>query len=87
MKNTQVVLSKQFKIGLPSYSNITVGVSMTWEVGENEQFDFDKGWDIINHNLNNQTDTDPAWVKTKEYNNHYTATIKQQKLGKEDNNG
>ena len=71
----QVTLSKQFKIGLPNYSNITIGVDMTWDVGENEQFDFSRGWDIINHELNNQSDTDPSWIKTKEYKNKYKATI------------
>lgn len=83
MKNTQVVLSKQFKIGLPSYSNITVGVTMTWDIAEGEQFEFDKGWDIINQQLNSQADTDPSWIKTDEYKNKYKATIsmpKQQKL-------
>lgn len=57
---------------------------MTWEIGEGEQFDFNKGWDIINQQIGNQTDIDPSWIKTEEYKNHYTATIKQPKLtGKE----
>jgi hypothetical protein len=80
MKNTSVKLSKQFKIGLPNYSNLTVGIEMEWDIAEGEQFDFDKGFDVINQQLNNQADTDPSWIKTKEHKNHFTATIKQQKL-------
>lgn len=76
MKVKEVSLEKQFKIGLPNYSNQTIGVYMTWEVGENEEFDFNKGWDIINAQLGMQAnDLDPAWMKVDELKNKYKATV------------
>ena len=81
MKLTNVTLSKTYKIGLPNYSNITVGTSMTWEVAEGEDFLFDKGWDIINQQLDIQAQNgiDPSWVKNKETKEHYSTTIKTKK--------
>ena len=54
MNIKEVTLSKEFKIGLPNYSNKTIGVSITWEVGKNEAFDFNAGWDIMNQQLVNK---------------------------------
>lgn len=83
MRVTNVTLSKELKIGLPNYSNCTAGVSITWELDKTEEFDFDKGWDIINQQISMQADTvDPAWINVKENKNHYKATIKQPKLSK-----
>ncbi len=76
MKVKEISLHKEFKIGLPNYSNQTIGVYMTWEVGENERFDFNQGWDIINRELGLQAnDLDPAWMKVDEFKNKYKATI------------
>lgn len=81
MKLNSVTLTKTYKIGLPNYSNITVGVSMSWEVAEGEQFEFDKGWDVINQQLDIQAQngTDPSWIKTDEYKKHYSTTIRSVK--------
>ena len=76
-----VTLSKEFKKGLPNYSNITVGVSVTWEIQEGEEFEFDRAWDMINRELSQQSsDTDQSWVQGKEYKNHYQTVIKTPKV-------
>ena len=76
MQIKEVTLRKEFKIGLPNYSNQTVGIYMTWEVVENEEFDFNKGWDVINQQLGIQaTSLDPSWIQTNEYKNKYKATV------------
>jgi len=82
MKLSQVTLTKNFKIGLPNYSNVTIGVSMTWDLAEGEDFDFPKGWDIVNQQLDLQAQNgkDPSWmIKRDEYKNHYSTTIKSTK--------
>jgi hypothetical protein len=84
MRIKEVTLKKNFKIGLPNYSNQDIGVYMTWEVGEHEEFDFSKGWDIINQQLTIQAnDLDPSWIKVDEHKDKYKATVnipKQQTL-------
>ena len=81
MKMKEVTLRKNFKCGLPNYSNIDVGIYMTWEVGENEEFDFDKGWDIINQQLSIQANNfDPAWIQVDTFKNKYKATINVPKM-------
>ena len=78
----QVTLTRQLKAGLPNYSNITTGISITWDMEEGESFDFVKGWDIVNHELEMQgKDTDQSWLKTKEYKEHYTTSIRTPKAG------
>lgn len=80
MKIKEVTLQKQFKIGLPNYSNQTVGVYMTWELKDGEEFDFDHGWDTINKQLNEQAgDNDPAWIKRGETKDYYKTTVKTRK--------
>lgn len=54
MKMTDVTLQKHYKIGLPNFSNVTVGVSLTWELGEGESMDYEKGWEVINRELDTQ---------------------------------
>jgi len=76
-----VTLEKEFKFGLPNYSNITSGMTITWEIEEGEEFDFDEGWDMINGQLSIQTDVEPAWMHTKEYKNYFKTTIKTDKRG------
>lgn len=81
MKLTTVSLTKHFKKGLPSYSNITIGTTLTWEIAEGEQFDFDKAWDIINQQLSIQAndETEQSWMRTKETTKNYISTIKTPK--------
>ena len=82
MKLTNVTLTKQLKIGLPQFSNVTIGTEMTWELKDSEDFDFPKGWDIINQQLELQAQNgqDPSWmIKREEYKNHYSTTIKSAK--------
>lgn len=72
----EVTLQKVFKIGLPNFSNQTIGVFMTWDIAENEEFNFEKGWDIINHQLDIQAgDNDQSWIKVNEHKDKYKATI------------
>lgn len=80
MRVKQVRLVKQFKVGLPNYSNITTTCDITWEVGENEEFDFDEGWDTVNHELYVQSDNiDATWIKTRSYKNFFKTSIKTDK--------
>ena len=71
----QIRLTKEFKIGLPNYSNITAGADITWELKEGEKFNFDEAWDMINQQLSSQTSLDPAWIVNKEYKNFFKTTI------------
>ena len=81
MKMVSVSLTKHLKVGMPNYSNISIGTTIAWEMGEGEEFKFDKGWDILNRQLQNQANqgTDPAWIQTKEYDKHYSTVIKHKK--------
>ena len=80
-KVKEITLRKNLKIGLPNYSNIDVGMYVTWEIGEKEEFDYDKAWDLINGQLQVQAaaGTDPAWISNKEHKGHYSTTIKTKK--------
>jgi len=63
MKITKVKVYKEFKRGLPNYSNITVGMGLEFEVEEGSQPDYDKAWDIVNQQLTIQSDSlDPSWI-------------------------
>jgi hypothetical protein len=80
MRVREITLYKEYKIGLPSYSNMTVGISQTWEIKEDEQFDFNKAWDIINQQLNIQTgNIDQSWITKGETKKDYKVTIKTPK--------
>lgn len=82
MKLTGITLSKQYKQGLPAYSNLTTGVSLSWELGEGEDFDFNRGWDQINQQLQIQGDgTDQSWmVKHVELKDSMKTIIKTPKM-------
>ena len=72
------------KIGLPSYSNIDVGVGVTFEIGENEEVDWNEMWEQINRQLAVQTEgIDPAWIVNKEYKNFFRTVVKTPKLNKQ----
>jgi len=85
MKVKQINLAKEFKVGLPNYSNITFRCDMTWELENNEEPDWDKMWDEINRQLALQSnDVDPAWMsEVKEYKNFFKVSVKTKKGGGE----
>ncbi len=73
----KIKLSKQFKKGLPNYSNITAGIEMEWELKDDERFDFDEAWNIINRELNIQgNDTQYSFFKHEELKDFHKVTIK-----------
>lgn len=76
----EVVFHKEMKIGMPNYSNISVGMHLTFEV-EDGEVDYDKAWDIINQQLQMQSEagTDATWITNKEYKGHTSTIIKQKK--------
>lgn len=77
MKVKEITLKKEIKIGMPNYSNQTTGLYITWELGEHEEFDYEKGWDLINGQLDIQGNTiDPAWIINKETKGYYKTTVK-----------
>ena len=83
MRVKELTVGKEFKVGLPSYSNITSSCYMTFEVGEGEEIDWDETWEIINRQLSNQADNvDPNWMKSGEYNKFFKVTMKIAKGGK-----
>jgi hypothetical protein len=82
MKITKITLGKEFKLGLPSFSNITASVYLEAEVKEGEKIDFDSIWDQVNQQLTLQVaSTDPSWITTKEYKNFFKSIIKVPKGG------
>jgi len=77
MTVTKVVLTKNYKCGLPNYSNVTTGITMEWEIKEGEEFLFDKAWDTINRQLHLQGDgTDQAWMHIEDLKHETKVTIK-----------
>jgi hypothetical protein len=63
MKITKVKVYKEFKRGLPNYSNITVGMGLEFEVEEGSQPNYDEAWDIVNQQLTIQSESlDPSWI-------------------------
>jgi hypothetical protein len=80
-KIKEISLGKEFKIGLPNYSNLSLRCDIKFEVGENEEFDWGKAWDEVNWQLQRQSnDLQPDWMKdTKEYKNFFKITIRQPK--------
>lgn len=78
MKLTEIVASKQLKIGLPNYSNITVGLDMKFEVKEGEVVSWDKIWDVINQQLQIQAEagTDQSWIHRDETKYNYKTTVR-----------
>jgi len=80
MRITQETFSKQIKVGLPNFSNITVGHSITVEVKEGEKIDRREAWDVVNQQLSIQSGSiDASWMKTREYQNFFKTVIKTPK--------
>lgn len=72
----QITLGKEFKVGLPNYSNLTLHCEMTWELSEEEKPNLDQMWDEINEQLHVQsTGIDPTWLEKKEYKNFFKVKI------------
>jgi len=93
MKIKEVSVGKQFKIGLPSYSNITAQCYITATLDEDDQVNerpknhiWNNLWDEVNQQVSLQTgDIDPTWMKTQSYKNFFKVTIKQPKKGGDKN--
>jgi hypothetical protein len=83
-KIKEVSIGKEFKIGLPNYSNLSLRCDIKFELGENEEPDWGSMWGQINYQLQRQSDgLDPEWMKSvKEYKNFFTISIRQNKQAK-----
>ena len=80
MKVKEITISKRMKIGLPNFSNIDIGLDMKFELGENEEVDWNKCWDTVNQQMGIQSKgIDPSWIITKSYNNFFKTIIKSKK--------
>jgi len=77
-----ISLGKEFKKGLPNFSNVSARCDITWELLETEEPDFDAMWDKINQQLDIQSQgTDASWITTTELKNEYKTVIKSKKGG------
>ena len=77
MKINKIKISKEFKKGLPNFSNITASCEMEWELGKGEAPNWPEMWDTVNQQLELQASTmDQSWISTKKFKNHMTTTIK-----------
>lgn len=76
MQIRQVNYRKEFKVGLPNYSNITVSMEMTVELQNDEKPNHNAIWDEINQQIFIQTDLDPSWIKTHELRDYHKLVIK-----------
>ncbi len=82
MKIKEITVHKQFKFGLPNYSNITASCGIVADVGENEKVDWEALWEEVNQQLSIQSNSfDPSWITTKEYKKFFKTTIKTEKGG------
>jgi glycine betaine/choline ABC-type transport system substrate-binding protein len=83
-KVKEITLHRQLLLNLGNYSNITTGVTITWNVEKGEEFNFNRAWDIVNQEIEVQgKDYDQSWIKTSEYKNHYTTAIRTPKSEQE----
>ena len=87
MRLKEISIGKEFKIGLPGYSNLTIYCYGTFEIAEGEEVNWDEAWDMINQQLAIQSDgIDPSWILDKEdYKKFFKITIRVPK--KEVKNG
>ena len=76
MKVKEVTLTKQLKLGLPAFSNLTTGMSITAQAEEGEDIDYDALLDLLNQKLGQAMDFDPSWIRNDEFKQHYKLTIK-----------
>ena len=76
-KIKQVTIGKEFKVGLPNFSNVTTRCDITFDISESEKPDWEAMWNEVNQQLALQTgDIDPSWLSNKEYKNFFKTTIK-----------
>jgi hypothetical protein len=81
MKVKEITVSKEMKVGLPSFSNLTAHMSVTFEIAPGEAPDYDKAWDTVNQQLAYQVDgIEPSWMKTQEFAKFFKLTVKMPKL-------
>lgn len=83
MKVKEATFTKELKMGLPQYSNVTAGLSVTVEVKEGEKLNEEAIWDYLNREVLNHTDVDPSWIKKEELKDYWKFTIKVPKGGDE----
>lgn len=76
MKLNKVRLFKELTIQVKDFHPLKTGVDITFDVDKGEEFDFPRAWDIINQELNIETDLDPSWIKTEVLKDFYKTTIK-----------
>lgn len=80
MKIKQVSVGKEFKCGLPNFSNITARCDIQVEVAEGEEVNWTKLWNTVNQQLSIQSDNiDASWIQSKEYKNFFKTIIKHPK--------
>lgn len=80
MKLKQISAGKTVKINLGNYQNIDTRIDLTFDVEEGEAVDYDAIWDTVNQQLFAQAlETDPSWIKTKEYNDFWKVIFKIKK--------
>jgi len=86
MKIIKVSVGKEYKFGLPSFSNITASAHIEAEIEKGEKVDWPALWDEINQQLHIQASgIEPGWIQTKQYKNFFKTTIKVEKNGGEKN--
>lgn len=80
MKIKEARFEKQIKVGLPSFSNLTLGFGMTVELAEGEELNTAECWDHVNHELFLQTSgIEPSWITSKDYRNFFKIVVKTAK--------
>jgi len=84
-KLKEISIGKEFKVGLPEFSNITIRADLKFELAEDEDPRWDDMWDEVNRQLSRQSQgIEPSWMITKEYKNFFKTTIKIPKGRDED---
>jgi hypothetical protein len=64
MKTKEIQVHKHYKLGLPHYSSMDVGIGMTIELEENEKPNWHIIWEEINREIQKEAgDLDPLWIK------------------------
>lgn len=80
----EITLSKELKVGLPNYSNLTLHCGITFELGKEEKPNWELMWDEVNKQLYTQSaGIEPSWLEQKEYRNFFKVTYKIPKGGDE----
>lgn len=78
MKISKVTLSKELKVGLPNYSNVSTRCEITFDVSEDETPNWDEMWQEVNYQMFTQNnDIDPNWISAKEYKNFFKIKVKK----------